>query len=107
MYCGCGIPFSYHLFMSVIAYITLIVALIMLFIPFLTQILSWQHDNFQGEVIERCAFSDGYGGTLYPTEFLPHSLSPSLEFFVFPIYLSHFSSEWTEIWHDDSLNGID
>ena len=26
---------------------------------------------------------------------------------VFPIYLSHFSSEWTEIWHDDSLDGID
>ena len=22
-------------------------------------------------------------------------------------YLSHFSSEWTEIWHDDSLDGID
>ena len=21
--------------------------------------------------------------------------------------LSHFSSEWTEIWHDDSLDGID
>ena len=27
--------------------------------------------------------------------------------YVFPIYLSHFSSEWTEIWHDDSLDGID
>ena len=26
---------------------------------------------------------------------------------VFPIYLSHFSSEWTEIWPDDSLDGID
>ena len=26
---------------------------------------------------------------------------------VFPIYLSHFSLEWTEIWHDDSLDGID
>ena len=27
---------------------------------------------------------------------------------VFPIYLSHFSSEWTEIWHDDdSLDDID
>ena len=26
---------------------------------------------------------------------------------VFPIYLSHFSSEWTEIWHDDSLDGVD
>ena len=26
---------------------------------------------------------------------------------VFPIYLSHFASEWTEIWHDDSLDGID
>ena len=25
--------------------------------------------------------------------------------FVFPLYLSHFSSEWTEIWHDDSLDG--
>ena len=23
------------------------------------------------------------------------------------IYLSHFSLEWTEIWHDDSLDGID
>ena len=22
-------------------------------------------------------------------------------------YLSHFSSEWTEIWHDDSLDAID
>ena len=26
---------------------------------------------------------------------------------VFPIYLSLFSSEWTEIWHDDSLDSID
>ena len=26
---------------------------------------------------------------------------------VFPIYFSHFSSEWTEILHDDSLDGID
>ena len=26
---------------------------------------------------------------------------------VFPVYLSHFSSEWTEILHDDSLDGID
>ena len=26
---------------------------------------------------------------------------------VFPIYFGHFSSEWTEIWHDDSLDGID
>ena len=26
---------------------------------------------------------------------------------VFPIYLSSFSSEWTEIWHEDSLDGID
>ena len=25
---------------------------------------------------------------------------------VFPIYLSHFSSEWTETWHDDSLDGM-
>ena len=32
---------------------------------------------------------------------------------VFPIYLSHFSSDWTEIWHewtetwhDDSLDGM-
>ena len=27
--------------------------------------------------------------------------------FVFPIYFSHFSSEWTEILHDYSLDGID
>ena len=26
---------------------------------------------------------------------------------VFPVYLSHFSSEWTEIWHDDFLDCID
>ena len=26
---------------------------------------------------------------------------------VFPIYLGHFSSEWTEILHDDSLDAID
>ena len=26
---------------------------------------------------------------------------------VFPIYLSHFALEWTEIWHDDSLDVID
>ena len=25
---------------------------------------------------------------------------------VFPIYLSLFSSEWTEIWHDDSQDGM-
>ena len=27
--------------------------------------------------------------------------------YVFPIYLSHFSLEWTEIWHDDSPDGMD
>ena len=26
---------------------------------------------------------------------------------VFPKYISHFSSEWTEIWHADSVDGID
>ena len=26
---------------------------------------------------------------------------------VFPKYFSHFSSEWTETWHDESLDGID
>ena len=23
------------------------------------------------------------------------------------LYLNHFSSEWTEIWHDESLDGMD
>ena len=26
--------------------------------------------------------------------------------YVFPTYLSHFASEWTEIWHDDSPDDI-
>ena len=26
---------------------------------------------------------------------------------VCPMYLSHFTSEWSEIWYEDSLDGID
>ena len=26
--------------------------------------------------------------------------------YVFPIYLSHFSSEWAEIWHDEVISKI-
>ena len=42
---------------------------------------------------------------------LPDRLEAPITYYVsqsvFPIYLSLFSSEWTEIWHNDSLDAKD
>ena len=52
-----------------------------------------------------------YRPSLEPKKNIKLRLVASITYYVsqsvFPIYLSHFSSEWTEIRHDDSLDGID